>query len=164
MHAAAWLIGAALAVQGAQTAPPDNEKPVAALVSVERIRAALDRPAALRLPDDRPKADFVVTVTEKSWFERSVPPLDFRSGPVPPGGLYAFEQQQRLNPQVPIPLFSVQLMPLVRGIAHGFSSARQAQSSGGAHREVVRAIADYCAAQPNGGTAIAICMNPTSIR
>jgi hypothetical protein len=58
----------------------------------------------------------------------------------------------------------VQLLPLVRGIAHGFSSARQAQSSSGAHREVLRAVAEYCAAQPNGGTAIAICMNPTSIR
>jgi hypothetical protein len=63
-----------------------------------------------------------------------------------------------------VPLFSVSLMPLVRGIAHGFSNAREAQSSSQAHREVVRAVAEYCAAQPNGGTAIAICMNPTSIR
>ncbi len=93
-----------------------------------------------------------------------MPPVDFGSGPVPPGGLYAYEQQQRLNPTAPIPLFNVSLMPLVRGIAHGFSSAYQAQSSAGAHRDVVRAIAEYCAAQPNGGTAIAICMNPTSIR
>jgi hypothetical protein len=93
-----------------------------------------------------------------------MPPVDFRSGPVPPGGLYAYEQQQRLNPNMPVPLFNISLMPLVRGIAHGFSNAYQAQSSSDAHRAVVRAIAEYCAAQPNGGTAIAICMNPTSIR
>jgi hypothetical protein len=93
-----------------------------------------------------------------------MPSVDFRSGPVPPGGLYAYEQQRRLNPDMPMPLFSVPLIPLVRGIAHGLSNARAAQSSSQAHREVARAVAEYCAAQPNGGTAIAICMNPTSIR
>jgi hypothetical protein len=65
---------------------------------------------------------------------------------------------------MPMPLFNISLLPLVSGVFHGFSSARQAQSSSEAHREVLRAVAEYCAAQPNGGTAIAICMNPTSVR
>jgi hypothetical protein len=162
MPAAAWLIGAVLALQLAPAAPPESG--AATLVSLDRIRAALDRPSKLRLPDTRPRADFVVTVTEKSWFERTMPPVDFRSGPVPPGGLYAYEQQRRLNPEMPMPLFNISLLPLVSGVFHGFSSARQAQSSSEAHREVLRAVAEYCAAQPNGGTAIAICMNPTSVR
>ena len=163
MHAAAMLFGALLASQAPQTAPPAPADP-AALVSLDRIRTALDRPAALKMPVEGPKPDFVVHIVEKSWFERAMLPVDFRSGPVPPGGLYAYEQQQRLNPNVPMPLFNISLMPLVRGIAHGFSSASQTQSSSAAHRDVVRAVAEYCAAQPNGGTAIAICMNPTSIR
>lgn len=162
MQAAAWLIGAALAAQTLQTAPPDPG--TATVVSLARIRAALERPAAFRLPQERPKADFVVNVIEKSWFERAMPPVDFRSGPVPPGGLYAYEQLQRLSPTSPIPLFSMPLLPIIQGMARGFSSARDAQSSASAHREVLRAVAEYCAAQPNGGTAIAICMNPTSIR
>jgi hypothetical protein len=164
MHAAALLLAALLTSQEPQHSPPPANADAAAIVSLERIRTALDRPSPLRLPDEAPKADFVVHIVEKSWFERVMPPVDFRSGPVPPGGLYAFEQQQRLDPTAPIPLFNVSLMPLVRGIAHGFASASQAQSSAAAHRDVTRAIAEYCAAQPNGGTAIAICMNPTSIR
>ncbi|HEY2908458.1 MAG TPA: hypothetical protein VGJ29_21305 [Vicinamibacterales bacterium] len=164
MHAAAVLFGALLASQAPQPpAPPASADP-ATVVSLDRIRTALDRPAPLRLPAEGPKPDFVVHIVEKSWFERVMPPVDFRSGPVPPGGLYAYEQQQRLDPTAPIPLFNISLMPLVRGIARGFSSAYQAQSAAGAHRDVVRAIAEYCAAQPNGGTAIAICMDPTSIR
>jgi len=163
MQAAALLLAALVTPQAPQPSPPPSAD-AAAIVSLERIRTALDRPAPLRLPEEPPKGDFVVRIVEKSWFERTMPPMDFRSGPVPPGGLYAYEQQQRLDPTAPIPLFNVSLMPLVRGIAHGFSSAYQAQSSASAHRDVVRAIADYCAAQPNGGTAIAICMNPTSIR
>ncbi len=163
MQGAALLLGALLASQAPQPSPPPSANP-SELVSLDRIRAALERPDTLRLPEENPKADFVVHVVEKSWFERAMSPVDFRSGPVPYGGLYAYEQQQRLDPNAPMPLFSISLMPLVRGIAHGLSSASQAQSSSAAHRDVVRAIADYCAAQPNGGTAIAICMNPTSIR
>jgi hypothetical protein len=163
MHAAALLFGALVASQAPQPSARPAGADASALVSLERIRTALNRPA-LRLPTEGPKPDFVVHVIQKSWFEQVMPPIDFRSGPVPPGGLYAYEQQQRLNPTAPIPLFNVSLMPLVRGIAHGFSSAYQAQSSASAHRDVVRAIAEYCAAQPNGGTAIAICMDPTSIR
>jgi hypothetical protein len=162
MAIALLLLGAAIAAQSPQAPPPATN--AATIVSLERIRAALDRPAPLRLPSEGPKPDFVVNVIEKSWFDRVMPPVDFRSGPVPPGGLYAYEQQQRLDPTAPIPLFSIPLLPIISSIAHGFSNARDAQSSASAHREVLRAVAEYCAAQPNGGTSIALCMNPTSIR
>lgn len=159
MHAALWLV--CLALGAAQQAPPPATTATETdLTSVDRVRAALDRPPALRLQAEFPKADFVVHVTEKSWFERVIPPPDYRSGPVPPGGLYGYEQQQRLNPNAPMPLFSIPLLPLLRGIAQGFSSGGQSH----AREEVARAIAEYCAAQPNGGTSISICMNPTAIR
>jgi hypothetical protein len=161
MHPASLFIGALLAAQVPQTPPPSG---TAAVVSVDRIRAALGRPTPLRMPDQGPKPDFVVHIIEKSWFERTMPPIDFRSGPVPPGGLYAYEQQQRLSPNTPVPLFSVPLLPIFRSLAHSLSNARDAQSSSAARREVTRAVAEYCAAQPNGGTAIALCMNPTAIR
>jgi hypothetical protein len=151
---------AAAAMLGAQAAPQPPPPPDPDAASVARVRAALERQPALRLDADVPKPDFVVHVVEKPWFERSVRPPDYRSGPVPPGGLYAYEQQQRLNPNAPVPLFTVPVLPIIRGLAHSFTSP----NPGAAHREVLRAIAEYCAAQPNGGTTIAICMDPTSIR
>jgi hypothetical protein len=153
---------AAAAVLAAQAAPPPPQAPSAddTAASIARVRAALAHRPALRLDVDLPKPDFVVHVVEKSWFERWIPPPDYRSGPVPPGGLYAYEQQQRLNPNAPVPLFSIPLLPMLRGLAHSFSSS----NPGAGHAAVVRAIAEYCAAQPNGGTNIAICMDPTSIR
>jgi hypothetical protein len=83
-----------------------------------------------------------------------VPPWNFRSGPVPPGGLYAYEQLQRSGISIAQPLVLVDLMAIARGIAR----AHAAQSAAAAREDVRQTIAEYCAAQPDGGAGIAICV------
>ncbi len=129
---------------------PDTSPPELP-VSIARIRAALERPDLLTLPQITP--DFVVSVQERERFDKLVPPLDFRSGPVPPGGLYAYEQLQRSGLSTVQPLVVVDLIAIARGIARAYS----AQSAAAARENVRRVIADYCAAQPSAGAGIAIC-------
>lgn len=87
----------------------------------------------------------------------ALPPLDFSAGPVPPGGLYAFEQQQRIGPFVAQPLFVIDIMPLAYAVAGAFKDARRAHDRRSAHEEMQRDIAQYCAAQSNRGAGIQIC-------
>jgi hypothetical protein len=121
-------------------------------VSIARIRAALERPDVLTLPRITP--DFVVDVRERQRFDKLVPPMDFRSGPVPPGGLYAYEQLQRSGVSAAQPLLLIDLI----AIGHEISRAHAAHEAASAREEVRQAIADYCAAQPAGGAGIAICV------
>ena len=68
-------------------------------LSLERIRAALalipERPL-VRSVDKRP--DFSTGVEERLTLEKLFEGTDYSKEPVPPGGLYAFEQQRLLNP------------------------------------------------------------------
>ena len=134
------------ATQAVQDSMPE-ELPV----SLARIRAALDRPDLLTLHPVTP--DFIVAVSERERFEKLVPPPDYRSGPVPPGGLYAYEQLQRSGLGSAQPLFLVDLIAIGRGIARAHASHEAAA----ARDEVRREIAAYCAAQPGAGAGIAIC-------
>ncbi|HWF86952.1 MAG TPA: hypothetical protein VG222_18980 [Vicinamibacterales bacterium] len=143
----------AIAMQAAQTpAPPPAPSPPELPVSIARIRAALERPDLLTLPQITP--DFVVSVQERERFDKLVAPWDFRSGPVPPGGLYAYEQLQRSGLSTVQPLILVDLIAIARGIAR----AHSAQAAAAAREDVRQVIADYCAAQPGGGAGIAICV------
>jgi hypothetical protein len=128
--------------------PPSSDLPV----SIEHIRAALERPDKLTLDPITP--DFVVDVRERQRFEQRVPQWDFKSGPVPPGGLYFYEQLQRAGLSSAQPLFLVDLIAIGRGLA----SAHAAHSASVAREDVRRAIAEYCAARPDGGAGIAICV------
>ena len=150
MIVAAVAAGALMVALQAPT-PPDTSSP-GLPVSVDRIRAALDRPDILTLHPVTP--DFVVSVSERERFEKLVPPPDYRSGPVPPGGLYAYEQLQRAGLGSAQPLFLVDLIAIGRGIA----SLRAAHAASAAREDVRRAIAEYCAAQPDGGAGVAICV------
>jgi hypothetical protein len=143
------VAGALLMPQG--TAAPDAPAPDLP-VSIAHIRAALERPDRLTLPQITP--DFVVDVHERERFDKLVPPWNFRSGPVPPGGLYAYEQLQRSGISIAQPLVLVDLMAIARGIAR----AHAAQSAAAAREDVRQTIAEYCAAQPDGGAGIAICV------
>lgn len=143
---------AAVVMLTPQTAAPPDTSSSELPVSIAHIRAALERPDPLALPRITP--DFVVNVQERQRFEKLVPPPDFRSGPVPPGGLYAYEQLQRSGISVAQPLILVDLMTIAREIGR----AHAAHSAASAREEVRQAIADYCAAQPGGGAGIAICV------
>jgi hypothetical protein len=151
-------------------------------VSVDRIREALatapPKPL-LRGLDERP--DFAVTVEERIILENFFKPEDFTVGPVPAGGLYAYEQQRVVSNSVDEPLaqpyaaFSGgELMTLaIQGLLFKYLgqevtdrviAAHRAHRASEARETVLKAIQAYCAVQPAGGAAIEICSAPQSPR
>jgi hypothetical protein len=152
-------------------------------VSLDRIKSALEQPVAppLRGLDESPTFRISVEERQRIKIEDLINSLDFRSGPTPAGGLYAYEQQRRLFPPVDNPLrqpYSEFSQPelttvlienlaghyLAGRAASAITSAERAQAEARAREEVIRAITEYCAAQPNGGAGIRICANPSAIR
>jgi hypothetical protein len=131
-------------------------------VSLERIReglAAPDRPSILDALD-RP-ATFRVEIEEKRpTFAGIFAPDAFKAGPVPPGGVYAYEQQRRLFPESTPALFSFDALPLFQQLVGAIGDARRARAAAAAREEVARAMAVFCAAQPNGGEGVAGCDKP----
>jgi hypothetical protein len=142
---------------GAQEVPPLDLP-----VSLERIReglAAPDRPSILDALD-RP-AMFRVEVEERRpTFAGIFAPDAFKAGPVPPGGLYAYDQQRRLFPDSTPALFSFDALPLFQQLVGAIGEARRARAAAAARDEVARAMAVFCAAQPNGGEGVAGCDKP----
>jgi hypothetical protein len=165
MSIAALLVSGAL-VLAQEAAPPQtgtahvDDLPV----SLDHIREGLERPAGDRLRLRVVVPDFAVKVVERERFEKLVPPWDFRSGPVPPGGLYGYEQLQRAGLGFTQPLVSMDLLAIGRGIAGAISGARSAHAAAAARDDVQRAIAEYCAAQPNAGAGIQLCAPSPAIR
>ena len=155
MRVAVCLLAiAALQRPAAAQEPPPLNLPV----SLERIREELarpPRPSLLDTIDARPH--FRVTVEEqRPSFVEMFDPQDFDGGPVPPGGLYAYEQQQRLFPQS-TPIVGFDVLPFFRELAASIRSARRARSEAAAREEVARAMAEFCAAQPNNGAGVVGC-------
>ena len=127
--------------------------------------------------------NFTVAIEERQRIklEDLINSLDFKSGPTPAGGLYAYEQQRQMFPAVDNPLrqpYSEFSQPelltiLVENLAGHYlagraasaiTSAERARAEAQARDEVARAVVDYCAAQPHGGAGIQICANPGTIR
>ena len=115
----AMLATASAAAAGAQASPPadttssaepasQKESQLNLPVSLDRIREGqADALVTLRglnqlAPDQA--AHFTVEIEERLKIEELLATLDFRSGPVPAGGIYAYEQQRRLFPSVDNPL------------------------------------------------------------
>ena len=130
-------------------------------VSLERIREGLtsDKPSILDALDVQAK--FRVEVQEKRPnFVEMFSPESFKGGPVPPGGLYAYEQQRMLFPNSTSALFSVPVLPVFQGIVNAVGDLRRARAAAAARAEVERAMAEFCAAQPDGGEGVAGCGKP----
>jgi hypothetical protein len=171
--------------QEAPASSPDGEASTAGdtarpdlPVSVDRIRDALASPPGkplLRGVGER--ADFSLTVEERVILEDFFKPSDFQTGPAPPGGLYAYEQQQVTSNRVDRPLaqpyaaFSGgELVTLaIQGLLFKYLGeevtdrvigARHAAEEAAARENVLQAIEAYCAAQPSGGAAVEICSGP----
>jgi|SRR5581483_11120846 len=146
-------------------------------VSVNRIRQALAQPAeplrGLKGLDETPT--FRVEVRERMKIEELLQTLNFKSGPPVPGGLYGYEQQRQLFPSVSNPLVQPyaafnqgELMTILvenlvgRYLAgramSSISAAERAHAEAAAKEEVSHAISEYCAAQPNHGAGIQICV------
>jgi hypothetical protein len=140
----AVLIAAPALPQDAAPAAPANLP-----VSLDRIRAALERSPVdpLRKPL-LPRPNFRVEIRERQRFEELMATLDFRSGPVPPGGLYGFEQRARLSsPWGSQPIISVDLFSIGRLFGSGLSNARRARAEAAAREEVKRALDEFWLAQ-----------------
>jgi hypothetical protein len=163
----------------AQDPPGQGELPV----SLARIKGALEQPPAppLRGLNEAPTFKIAIEEKQRIKLEDLINSLDFKSGPTPAGGLYAYEQQRQMFPAVDNPLrqpFSEFSQPelltvLVENLAGHYlagraasaiTSAERARAEARARDEVARAVVDYCAAQPHGGAGIQICVNPGSIR
>ena len=128
----------------AQDEPPGLNLPV----SLDRIRAALERSPREPLKTQLPKPTFRVEIREHQRFEALLATLDFRSGPVPPGGLYGFEQRARLSsPWGSQPIVGVDVLAIGRLIANGISRAQRSHAEAAAREEVKRALEEFWAAQ-----------------
>lgn len=165
------VAGQAVQEDTSATAPAGAGPPV----SLDRIRNGLSKPAPRSMLDrlDR-RPDFRVEVQLQARIEELLSTLDFRSGPKPVGGLYAYEQQQRVasilnNPMMqPYAAFggAEVLTLLTEGLAARYIGGRavralsewdRARALESARAEVARAIAEYCGARPDGGLGITIC-------
>jgi len=176
----------------AQPAKPSSPPPAASSsadaelnlpVSLDKIKSALAAPPPAPLRGLNEVPHFKVEITERQRFklDELVKTLDFKSGPVPPGGLYGYEQQRQMFPAVDNPLrqpyseFSQPELVTVltenlvekylAGRAVGaVTSAMRAAAEAEARQEVIRAVTEYCAAQPHGGAGLKICANPSAVR
>jgi len=131
-----------LVIAGA-VASPSAQQPTG---SVERVRAALERPAPRLMLTDR-KPDFTLHIEARH-------PLHdvFESPP------WALPHVGWRPPPVGFDLLSV-----VRYVAKSVADAKRGHDERLARDEVQRAIMDYCAAQP-AGAGIQICSISPAIR
>jgi len=145
-------------------------------VSLDRIREELAKPERpLTIKIDVP-ADFRSNVTEQQKLDELIKSFDFRGGPVPSGGLYAYEQQRLVfnptnNPLAqPYAAFSggefltvaaeSLLEHYIGGKAIGaLTKAERARAEASARADVLNAIKEYCGAQPERGADQSICQN-----
>jgi hypothetical protein len=142
---------------GTQTGAQE-EQPLNLPVSLERIREGLASEKPSLLDALNLEANFRVEVKERRPnFGDMFPPGSFDAGPVPPGGLYAYEQQRMLFPNWTPALFTVDTLPVFRAIVNAIGDARRARGEAAARAEVERAMAEFCAAQPNRGEGVVGC-------
>jgi hypothetical protein len=158
----------------ADQATPDQELNLP--VSLDKIKEALQQPPtiSLRTLDERPT--FYVQIRERMKIEELIASLNFKSGPVPAGGVYMQEQQRIMFPAVDNPLVqpfaafsqSELLTILIENLVgkylggkamNAISKADRARAEAAAREEVRAAVEQYCNAQPNAGAGLAICVS-----
>jgi len=148
---ASLVVASVIAASSGQQPVRRDDRSYAAIVSLDRVRAALDKPPSkLTLPEKQP--DFSVDIRERKRFDQMVLPLlDVKVGPgFPQSALFT-------SPFGSQPLFSVDLMPVAVAAASAVNAARKAYAKHTAIQEVRARIAAYCAAQPRRGAGIQIC-------
>lgn len=141
--------------------------PPALPMSLDHIREALNQPAdGSLLSHVSIPADFRIQIVEQRKIDEMLSKLDFRGGPVPAGGLYSFEQQQRLFKPTSRPLMqpyaaynggqfaTVALENLLGQYLAGpliktVTTAARTRAEREARDEVDQEIAAYCAARPD---------------
>jgi len=146
-------------------------------VSLDKIKDALQQHPllSLRTIDERPT--FRVQIQERMKIEELLASMKFKPEPAPAGGIYMAEQQRVMFPSVDNPLVQPlaafnqgELVTiLVENLvgkyfagkaANSISNAERAHAEAAAREEVHAAVAEYCSAQPNAGSGLAICSGP----
>lgn len=127
---------ATLSGQGLSGTPPQQAKGDSAALA--RIRQALSQRDPFQTQNIEPT--FRVAVQERVWDRiRNYP--NARENPAPPGGLYGFEQAQRLgNAWANQPLVQIDMVPIAERIIQSLKDARHAHSEREAHENVLRAL------------------------
>ncbi len=149
-------------------------------VSIDKIKQGLEQTPTIRLRglDDAPT--FKVAIHERlrsfaldEWLQSA----DLKPGPIPAGGLYAYEMQRQVWHTADSPLaqpyaaFSEPqlLTVLIENLAGKYLGGRAIEAGSAAERtraearardEVQRAIAEYCAARPEGSREVDLCAAP----
>jgi hypothetical protein len=154
-------------VTGAQSSGTTNAPSLP--VSLEHIREGLKRQATESLLKKAEiPADFRVHIIEQQKLDAMLSKLDFKSGvgPIPAGGVYAYEQQRRLFNPVDNPLaqpysafsgrelITIALENLLArylggALVDGISDAERARAERAAREEVERDINTYCRRHPD---------------
>jgi len=143
-------------------------------VSLDKIKEALRQspPVPMLKIDERPT--FRVQIRERQRIEQLLATLNFKSEPMPAGGIYMQEQNRLMFNPVDNPLVQPYaafnqgelLTILVENLVgrylagktgEAISKAERARAEAQAKEEVRTAVAEYCNAQPNGGIGLQIC-------
>jgi hypothetical protein len=143
--AVAMTLGTAAAAR-AQTPAPDQ--------SLERMRAVLEHPP-LQLTLPEPEANFKIHIEAihpmHEIFEKppwQLPPILWHVPAMGPSTAFGS-----------IPILNLDLLSIARSV----NAANHSRQERAAHQDVLRTIANYCAAQPNANT-IQICSTSAAIR
>jgi hypothetical protein len=152
----ALLIVCALAAPAAaQDTQPGPDAPP---VSLDRIREQLSRPPPKLLQSLEIEPDFTVTVEEEQpRFVEMFSPEDFRGGPTVPGGSFALDMQRVMGLRS---YGGLNLLAIGDSIVGAISRVRRRRAEEAARLEVQRAMAEFCAAQPDGGLGVHGCAGP----
>jgi hypothetical protein len=157
-----------------QAAAGTNSSSPGLPVSLDRIRGQLQQSPAQTLRGLHEEAMFKVQIQERQRIEELLATLDFKSGPTPAGGVYAYELQRITKPPIDNPLsqpyaaFSTSelLTIAVENLAVKYLGGRalsavtageRQRAEQAARDEVARSMAEFCAAQPNNGAGISAC-------
>ena len=154
----------------AASAGPELNLPV----SLDKIREGLKQTPAisLRSLDERPI--FRMQILERQKIEELLATLNFKSGPVPAGGVYMNDQQRQMFNPVDRPLMqpyaafsSSELLTILienligkylgGKVGDAVTKADRARAESNARAEVRAAVQQYCNVQPNAGAGIQIC-------
>jgi len=153
---------------------PQEQTPLNLPISLDKIREGLSQPAPAEPLKGLTAAEqptFRVVITEQQKFEALLAKIKFDPpGPQVAGGIYAYEQQQRLFPRIDNPrvqpygafttgeVATLAVEALIEKfvaekMAHVVGGVLRAQAEREAREEVARALASYWASQPPASAA-----------
>ena len=165
---------------------PEDTKPAPAdhydlPVSLDKIKEGLEQGPTAKLDLTGTRPTFRIQILERQRIEELLATLNYKTTRAPAGGLYWNEVQRVMWPAVDNPLrqpysaFSggELLTILVENLVGRYAAdkagsaiknAKTSSAQNAAREEVLQAIRDYCAAQPNGGAGISICATSSAIQ